>query len=339
MQQVLLFNKNKTNLASLLTCWYISHNWQCANRKPLTKHTVIYACFLLNFVKMADTFEMSNNYGENNESKKNSGDKKKSGDNKILSVVKSIICVLCVIGLIYQVTILVMQYLEYKTVVNMRFETIKYNRLPSITVCYPRFVSMNKTIEKFPHLRPMFEEYKNALSNVSESDYQSKTLRQYLNNIYEERFEKYIYGQNLTISQLYDLSIDFNFPTNSSNFVSKKSESPIEAVIGGLRRYDDGHTERFRVSDTQPIPTITFPTLTTQNKCFTFFSHLIPTNRQYQMDIRVIFVKVSSIGNACSIFVLYDAGPEYIWFESWSEWPPTPNFSPAHPPLILNACL
>lgn len=228
-----------------------------------------------------------------------SGDPKKvkSGSNRVVRSIKTIIGVLCVFGLIYQVTTLILQYLEYKTVVNVSFETIKYNRLPAITICYPRFVAMNKTAERFPHLKAVFKEYKNALRNVSDSDYQNKTFRNYLNNIYEEKFEQFIANQNLTISQLYDLSIDFSFPLNSSAFVAKRSDRPIEVPVEvnviGLRRYDDGEIELFSFADTQPIESVIVPVLSQRSKCFTFNSHLNPQIRQYQMDIKLILVKVS----------------------------------------------
>ena len=95
------------------------------------------------------------------------------------------IIVLCVSGLVFQTTELFFQYLKRQTVVNIRVEKNKYTSIPAITICYPGIVSMEKTTEKYPQLKPLFDEYKNSMKNVSENDYKNETFVQKWNKLYK----------------------------------------------------------------------------------------------------------------------------------------------------------
>ena len=165
---------------------------------------------------------------------------------------KLVFYVLCVCGLIYQVITLVVQYSKYKTVINVKFETIKYNRMPAITICYPQCLSMNKTSLKYPTMRPLFDKYKNLLKNASKDDYYDETYQNELNLIYYN-FTSFVKIQNLNVAEYYDLMFDYEIPPNSSLFLNNKTSKAIKIILFGLRRYEDGSIEEFNISDTKPI--------------------------------------------------------------------------------------
>ena len=165
---------------------------------------------------------------------------------------KLLFYLLCVCALIYQLVILVVQYSQYKTVINVQFETIKYNRLPAITMCYPSYLSMNKTSLKYAVMRPAFDEYKNLLKNASKDDYYNGTIQEELESIYYN-FISFILNQNLTIAQFYDLMFDYEFSPGSSLFLHNSTSKAIRVSIYGLRRYEDGSIDEFSITDTKPI--------------------------------------------------------------------------------------
>lgn len=169
-----------------------------------------------------------------------------------MKAIKLTFYVLCIFGLIYQVTTLAIQYLQYKTVVNIQFESIKYNRMPAITICYPEHISMNKTVAKYPELRPLFDEYKNLLTNVSKDDYYNEEFQNTLNSIYEN-FTETVESQDLTVSEYYELMFDYEFDRNTSLFLNEKISRPIDVEMYGLRRIEDGLIDEFNITDIKPI--------------------------------------------------------------------------------------
>ena len=177
---------------------------------------------------------------------------KASNCRKSIQYMKLLFYLLCVCALIYQLVTLVVQYSEYKTVINVKFETIKYNRLPAITVCYPRYLSMNKTALKYPEMRPAFDKYKDILKNVSKDDYYDPTIQSELSSIYDN-FRSFVDNQNLTVAQHYELMFDYRFPAGSSLFLNNVTSRAMKVTMFGLRRYEDGSIDEFNTSDTNPI--------------------------------------------------------------------------------------
>ena len=56
---------------------------------------------------------------------------------KLIKCSKLLFYVLCLCVLSYQLVTLVMDYLQFETVVNVKYETTKFDALPGITICYP----------------------------------------------------------------------------------------------------------------------------------------------------------------------------------------------------------
>ena len=57
-------------------------------------------------------------------------------------IIRYLIIIFCVFGLVFQTTKLFLQYSSGQTVVNIKIEKNKYNRIQAITICYPIMVSM-----------------------------------------------------------------------------------------------------------------------------------------------------------------------------------------------------
>ena len=103
-----------------------------------------------------------------------------------------------------------------------------YSPLPAITICYPYFLSMERVIQKYPHLKPKFNDYKQTLNNMNESQYDNEDINNYLNDIYSNEFNKFIYEQNLTVRQLSELGIPNPIETGA-----------LDIYINGMKLYPD----------------------------------------------------------------------------------------------------
>ena len=224
---------------------------------------------------------------------------------KCRRIVKYVILILCVSGLIFQATQLTIQYLARRTIVQIDFETIWYNRLPAITICYPNLIAMNKTVEKFPQLNTSYNEYKNILKQVSERDFRDYKVQKRLNDLYEAKFYNFTKQMNLSFEEWSEISIPYEYPGNSSRFAPEISGGAIEVMISGLRRFENGSIHKATVKDKKPIQSYVMNYADEMTKCFTFFSHLQKKMQSYQMDTKRIFMTV--------IFHLFYPPDNYIF--------------------------
>src|SRR5882724_6000840 len=77
--------------------------------------------------------------------------------NKCKFFIRFIIIFIGVFGLIYQTSQLVSQYMKRQTVVNIKLEeNIKYNKIPSITICFPQMISMESMAQKYKDLKLIY---------------------------------------------------------------------------------------------------------------------------------------------------------------------------------------
>ena len=158
---------------------------------------------------------------------------------------KIFILFLCFIGLCFQLEELFAQFFDRQTVVNSKIEDNNVDAIPAITICYPFSLSMERVAQKYPDLRPKFEEYKNSLKNESEFDNKNTTNNNTdFNRLYTEDFVKYIEEQNLMATQLFELSIPF---LNSDEAFSKQNEQEYSVQITaiGVVRYPDKTIKNF----------------------------------------------------------------------------------------------
>ena len=167
-------------------------------------------------------------------------------------IIRYSIIVLCVFGLSFQTTKLFIQYSKGQTVVNMK---------------------------------PLFDEYKAMLKNMTEDDLKNVTLRQHLESIYKN-FSMFTYYQ-ANIRELFDLSIPFHLLRNENYSKKTDPEVPISINVWGMRLYSNGSVQHIKLSDTTPVQSVQYHDFGDGDyKCFTFFSHLNETFREIQIDIQ-----------------------------------------------------
>ena len=163
-------------------------------------------------------------------------------------IIRYLIIVLCVWAFIINTALLFIQYSKRQTVVNIKIETIKYNRIPAITICYPAMVSMERTVQKYPELRPLFDEYKNKMKDISENDYKNKTVVEKLNNLYRQKFTSFAIEKS-NVKDFYDLSIPFSINCGGINDQDHERISPIDITVKGMRLYSNESVEKFEITD------------------------------------------------------------------------------------------
>ena len=214
-------------------------------------------------------------------------------------IIRYSIIVLCVFGLSFQTTKLFIQYSKGQTVVNIKIGTINYNSIPAITICYPAMVSMERTAQKYLQMKPIFDECKAILKNMTEDDYKNVSLRQHLESIYKN-FSMFTYYQ-ANIRELFDLSIPFHLLRNENYSKKTDPEVPISINVWGMRLYSNGSVQHIKLSDTTPVQSVQYHDFGDGDyKCFTFFSHLNETFREIQIDIQWILLSVRIIEKVMS---------------------------------------
>ena len=68
------------------------------------------------------------------------------------------IVLFCSVGFILQMYMLIWQYIQFKTVVNVDYESSKYQSLPAVTICLPKLLSMKKVVEYFQRFNSSSEQ-------------------------------------------------------------------------------------------------------------------------------------------------------------------------------------
>ena len=213
--------------------------------------------------------------------------------------------ILCVFPFVYQSMKLILQYIEGETVVNITLDIDKYSPLPAITVCYPYFLSMERVVQKYPELKPKFEDYLKTTENMTESE--NYTIIQYQDELYREIFVKFVRKQNLTTNQLSQLGLLIE-----TDIVKKINENqPISIIIKGMRMYKNKTVAKWELYKTTSIESIVFgiPDNILDKKCFTIFSHLdkeMSKVRLNQKDIKIwVSLKVNIIFNFYKNYTLH----------------------------------
>ena len=207
-------------------------------------------------------------------------------------IIRYLTIVLCVFGFFFQTTLLFIQYSKRQTVVNIKVEQNKYTSIPAITICYPAMVSMERTAQKYPPMKPLFDGYKDILKNMSKEDDKNNTFVYHLNKIYHKNFSMITHYQE-NISEIFDLTIPFYLPRLKNYNKNADPEIPIIAKVIGMRHFSNGSVQTQEFHDMTPIESVQL--YLEDNKCFTFFSHLNETFREIKMDVRWIGLTVRII--------------------------------------------
>ena len=114
----------------------------------------------------------------------------------------------CAVGLIVQIILLVIQFAQYKTVVNVDLESGQYRTLPALTVCLPIYISVNKVADKYSNVSEIIEahqQYKNVLATISRLNNHAP-FRDKLNKLYQDKFVSFVESKDLSVDELSKLT-------------------------------------------------------------------------------------------------------------------------------------
>ena len=230
--------------------------------------------------------------------------KKMSSKERFKLLLKVIVCLICLFGLSFHASILISQFVWGQTVVNVKVEKIKYNKIPAITICYPRFLSMKGLAEANPDLWPDFESYKSIIRNVTHADYSNETLKQKITEIYWEKFMNTNIPFDTPVYDLFEnYTIPFRFPKRSLYQFEKfkdyygvyddfETEYAIEIEAKGTVRGTGKTKTIVRIRDTNPVESVAMSFRGDQYKCYTFFSELDEKWRKVRLNLNYIAIEV-----------------------------------------------
>lgn len=214
---------------------------------------------------------------------------------KIKLLLQIVTIIFCVCGLLVYTSMLCDQYFKGRTVVSIRFETLKVNhKIPAFTVCYPELVSMQKTTEYYPNpkLRKVFQNYLRLVSTADENQYRNENFTEKLNKLYYEKFNNMIKeDESITIRDLFELSMPFEAIQLDPIYPDNVGKPLIEVKILGNHHFKNGTSELRDIEDLHPIETIVLKEMS-DHKCFTFFSHLNKTWRNLHMDLIEVSITI-----------------------------------------------
>ena len=155
-----------------------------------------------------------------------------------------------------------------------RYEKIKYDGIPGITICIPTSFIMNGLTERYPELKTMYDNYtklmeyiKSNESKLNISDYKRALIA--TKHMYKY-FTDYYFDKKLPISDLFDQNITIPMVFN--------------VEFEGLDK--DGN--EFHLVDSDPIISSVGEARGYKPKCFTFFSQLKPKWRRNDLSTNLI---------------------------------------------------
>ena len=203
--------------------------------------------------------------------------------------------VTCAVGLIVQVVMLVVQFAQYKTVVNVDLESGEYHTLPALTVCLPIYLSVRKVVEKYSNVSEIIEahqQYENSLANITRLSNDAQ-FRDQLNSLYLDKFVAFVEKQDLSVDELSKLTVPYRQPYSSEGILFK-------VYATGSQIVEDGNSQFKTERDKKPIESVLFghEDYKLKRKCFTFFSQLNEKYRDYKFRLDEMGIKVSSLYQA-----------------------------------------
>ena len=171
-------------------------------------------------------------------------------------------------GFVYQVYLILNQYMLGETVVNIEVKIMKDLRLPTFTVCIPALFSipkLSKSSRWNKTLDGLLDEYMNLVEKSGKANETTwSTLESNMNEIYNEITENFnLTGANF--DEIFELSI-------TGQQISILIEGDSESYLNNSYLAKYGHND-FIVKDS-PINSLAGLTKNKGIKCFTYFSAL-----------------------------------------------------------------
>ena len=243
---------------------------------------------------------------------------------KLRILFRTLFFILCSTGLMINTIQLIGDFMSGRTVVNIEYETDKFNEIPGITVCYPYTYSIKGIMEKCPPSNSFDQEFLTNVSNIkkyladggdiwdlkNDTESFNKVLSdEYINyldltkrkkmsgksdyylKVYKSLVEFYKYAVKPTFHQTLDVSIPFKEINYLEGGKTHEQEN-IFIKVQAMKEHQNGTFDKLEFKDHEPIESIIASPMTELAKCFTFFSHLNLTWRNYQIHIDKIVIKI-----------------------------------------------
>ena len=202
---------------------------------------------------------------------------------------RTLLVIVCSVGLIYQTSQLIGQYMSGNTVIQMRIESLGEQNLPAFTVCFDQFISFWKLSKVDPEIGKLFQDYLHVIEGDQAN--KSKILYKIHNKAESIYLNSDILGSR-TIPDLFDnITIPFDL-LKSIDISDFRTRSIIKPNIRGIiRNGDKFFIDYYRLDDYYQIESISLG-LNSMRKCFTLFSSLSKVWREYKINLDKIEIRI-----------------------------------------------
>ena len=232
-------------------------------------------------------------------------------------IFKLISFIICLIGLLYQSSELLTQYLSGKTYASIKFGMIFNDTLPAITVCYPFFFSGSKLSGFDQELDRIHEEYMVSFKLRNEMyNHELETILGSIGHKIEQFYIKISMKKSLSINEIFNYTQPFKF--DGHNMITVKLVGNVDSIIEKDIKLIKMSSKANHFEYTgSPIESIHYYPFTTENqgnvhyhsdnrKLFTFFSWLDEKWRHFHIDLDQIIMEFEQIKSYPPIHNNYD---------------------------------
>ena len=179
----------------------------------------------------------------------------------------------CLTGLIYQVSLLMDDYLSGKTVVSLNVEFLGIDSLPAFTICTENFLSIEKVINFYPALKPYWLQYMDIYKEVRKIGEKSERGKELIKKT-EEIFK------NITKTIDFRSISGYEILENLTGNLENQSQGRWLVIILGSGEVNgtlieiNSYIQRevMQYEENYPLESISIDL--EQYKCFTSFSYL-----------------------------------------------------------------
>ena len=212
-----------------------------------------------------------------------------------------IIKIICSLFLIYQTVLILEQYMNFNSVINIKFTPNVINSLPAITICYNRIYSFGKLVERYPEYKQEYENYFNYTNELYMESYtgnensstevieKNQFYLQLYNNILNNHGlnSQTILNQYVSLHDFFD-NLTLTYEDSSLIFSGNDNKSITIKLHGDAKNIPGQPNKDNYISDSfafnlRPIESIKF---LTGFKCFTFFDE-----KQIPFSLNIVNLK------------------------------------------------
>ena len=207
---------------------------------------------------------------------------------QLVKTVNFILIFICLFGFVYQVYLILDQYMLGKTVVNVEVKRLNSQPMPSITICIPTFFSISKLSKLNEFNQSLYQEY---MKLRSEGYNQGNFTQEWKRRMRELYLDIDLIVRRIKIfnfSQLFEISPMPNLNPNRNQAIIITFEGSTQSLINGS--FIQNLNNMYYVMET-PIHSVLFsPT----SFCFTYFSALKDYWKTFQIDLEYISISIKN---------------------------------------------